>query len=148
MNVFAMFGLGVAAILGLGLASSAADTGMRIHAMLFAGAAVLAVFALISRIYGARAVAATAPGAVDYNDGVIRAGVIASVFWGLAVFVVGLVLALQLAFPVLNFDTSWINFGRLRPLHTSAVIFAFGGNVLIMTSFYCVQRTCLARLAG
>ena len=121
MNVFAMFGLGVAAILGLGLASSAADTGMRIHAMLFAGAAVLAVFALISRIYGARPVAATAPGAVDYNDGVIRAGVIASVFWGLAGFVVGLVLALQLAFPVLNFDTSWINFGRLRPLHTSAV---------------------------
>lgn len=148
MNVFAMFGLGVAAILGLGVASSAADTGMRIHAMLFAGAAVLAVFALISRIYGARPVAAAAPGGVDYNDGVIRAGVIASVFWGLAGFVVGLVLALQLAFPVLNFDTSWINFGRLRPLHTSAVIFAFGGNVLIMTSFYCVQRTCRARLAG
>jgi len=148
MNVFAMFGLGVAAILGLGVASSAADTGMRIHAMMFAGAAILAVFALISRIYGVRPAAATGQGSVDYNDGVIRAGVIASMFWGLAGFSVGLVLALQLAFPVLNFDTSWINFGRLRPLHTSAVVFAFGGNVLIMTSFYCVQRTCRARLAG
>ena len=82
MNVFAMFGLGVAAILGLGVASSAADTGMRIHAMMFAGAAILAVFALISRIYGARPAAATGQGSVDFNDGVIRAGVIASMFWG------------------------------------------------------------------
>ena len=51
-------------------------------------------------------------------------------------------------FPLLNLDLPWINFGRLRPLHTSAVIFAFGGNVLIATSFYVVQRTCRARLAG
>ncbi len=54
----------------------------------------------------------------------------------------------ELAFPVLNFDLPWISFGRIRPLHTSAVIFAFGGNVLIATSFYVVQRTCRARLAG
>jgi cbb3-type cytochrome oxidase subunit 1 len=69
-------------------------------------------------------------------------------FWGIAGFTVGLIIALQLAFPVLNFDLPWINFGRLRPLHTSAVIFAFGGNVLIATSFYVVQRTSRARLAG
>ncbi len=56
-------------------------------------------------------------------------------------FVVGLYLALELAFPALNFDLPWINFGRLRPLHTSAVIFAFGGNVLLATSFYVMQRT-------
>ena len=61
---------------------------------------------------------------------------------------VGLYIALELAFPLLNFDLPWITFGRLRPLHTSAVIFAFGGNVLIATSFYVVQRTCRARLAG
>jgi cytochrome c oxidase cbb3-type subunit I len=61
---------------------------------------------------------------------------------------VGLYIALELAFPALNFDLSFINFGRLRPLHTSAVIFAFGGNVLIATSFYVVQRTCRVRLAG
>src|SRR5436190_775333 len=63
-------------------------------------------------------------------------------------FLVGDILAWQLAFPALNFDLPWISFGRLRPLHTSAVIFAFGGNVLIGTSFYVVQRTCHARLAG
>ena len=54
----------------------------------------------------------------------------------------------QLAYPALNFDIAWLNFGRMRPLHTSAVIFAFGGNVLIATSLYVVQRTSRARLAG
>ncbi|HRK63197.1 MAG TPA: cytochrome-c oxidase, cbb3-type subunit I [Terricaulis sp.] len=85
-----------------------------------------------------------------YENGVIKAGVAASMFWGLAGFLVGVVIAAQLAFP--NFlyfeEWGWTNFGRLRPLHTSAVIFAFGGNVLIATSFYVVQRTCRARLAG
>jgi len=61
---------------------------------------------------------------------------------------VGLYLALELSFPVLNLDLPWINFGRLRPLHTSAVIFAFGGNVLLATSFYVMQRTSRARIAG
>ena len=83
-----------------------------------------------------------------YNEAIVRAGVIASTSWGIIGFTVGLWLALQLAFPVLNFDLPWTNFGRLRPLHTSAVIFAFGGNVLIATSFHVVQRTCRARLAG
>jgi len=82
-----------------------------------------------------------------YLDGVVRAGVIATVFWGLVGFLVGVVIAAQLSFPVLNFDTSFTNFGRLRPLHTSAVIFAFVGNALLCTSFYTVQRTCATRLA-
>jgi cytochrome c oxidase cbb3-type subunit 1 len=77
----------------------------------------------------------------------IRWGVIATVFWGLAGFLAGLYIALQLAFPALNLGLEWTTFGRLRPLHTSAVIFAFGGNALIATSFYVVQRTCRARLA-
>ena len=72
---------------------------------------------------------------------------IATVFWGLAGFLAGLYIALQLAFPALNLGLEWTTFGRLRPLHTSAVIFAFGGNALIATSFYIVQRTCRARLA-
>ena len=71
-----------------------------------------------------------------------------SVFWGIAGFAVGLLIASQLAWPALNFDLPWTSFGRLRPLHTSAVIFAFGGNVLIATSFYVVQKTCRVRLAG
>ena len=85
---------------------------------------------------------------LTYNDGPIRLAVIAAVIWGIAGFLVGVIIALQLAFPALNLDLPWTNFGRLRPLHTSAVIFAFGGNVLIATSFHVVQRTCKARLAG
>ena len=82
-----------------------------------------------------------------YMDGPIRYGVVATVFWGVVGFLVGVVIAAQLAFPDINFEP-WLNFGRIRPLHTSAVIFAFGGNILIASSFYVVQRTCRARLFG
>ena len=81
-----------------------------------------------------------------YDDDPVRWGVIATLFWGLAGLAAGLFIALQLAYPVLNIEP-YLNFGRVRPLHTSAVIFAFGGNALIATSFYVVQRTCRARLA-
>ncbi len=87
----------------------------------------------------------------EYQDGVIRAGVIATAFWGVVGFLVGVVIAAQLAFPALNLGNvteGILNFGRLRPLHTSAVIFAFGGNALIMSAFYVVQRTSAARLWG
>ncbi len=94
--------------------------------------------------------AGPAPDQGIFLDGVIRAGVIATAFWGIAGFLVGTFIAFQLAFPVLNFDWGqpFTNFGRLRPLHTSAVIFAFGGNALIATSFYVVQRTSGVRLWG
>jgi cytochrome c oxidase cbb3-type subunit I len=86
----------------------------------------------------------------QYMDDVVRAGVIATTFWGIVGFSVGAWIAFQLAFPSLN--PAWaqgiLNFGRLRPLHTSAVVFAFGGNALIMSSFYIVQRTCAVRLWG
>ena len=72
---------------------------------------------------------------------------IATVFWAIVGFFAGLFIALQLPFPELNLGSEYTTFGRLRPLHTSAVIFAFGGNALIATSFYVVQRTCRARLA-
>ncbi|MBN2752705.1 MAG: cytochrome-c oxidase, cbb3-type subunit I [Rhodospirillaceae bacterium] len=83
-----------------------------------------------------------------YLEDIIKAFTIAAVFWGLVGFLVGVYIAFQLAFPLLNLDLPWTTFGRLRPLHTSAVIFAFGGNVLIGTSFYVVQRTCRASLFG
>ena len=85
--------------------------------------------------------------ATGYYDDVIRWGMIATVFWGLAGMAAGLFIALQLAFPQLSFGLEYTTFGRLRPLHTSAVIFAFGGNALIASSFWVVQRTCRARLA-
>lgn len=82
-----------------------------------------------------------------YMDGPIRYGAIATVFWGVVGMLVGVVIALQLAYPDLNVEP-WFNFGRLRPLHTSGVVFAFGGNALLCTSLYVVQRTCRARLFG
>ena len=86
--------------------------------------------------------------APNYYDGLIKKFVIAAAFWGLAGFLAGDYIAWQLAFPVLNWDLEWTTFGRLRPLHTSAVIFAFGGNILLGSSFYVVQRTCRASLFG
>ncbi|MCK7475499.1 MAG: cbb3-type cytochrome c oxidase subunit I [Rhodopseudomonas palustris] len=86
-------------------------------------------------------------GVPNYNLGPVKFTAFMAMFWGIAGFTVGVIIASQLAFPALNLG-EWVNFGRLRPLHTSAVIFAFGGNVLIATSFYVVQRTSPARLAG
>ncbi len=85
---------------------------------------------------------------IEYVEAPIRAFAIITAFWGVVGFLVGVVIASQLAFPLLNLDLEWTTFGRLRPLHTSAVIFAFGGNALLCTSLYIVQRTCHARLFG
>lgn len=82
----------------------------------------------------------------NYNYKVIRQFAVMSVVWGIVGMAVGVLIAAQLMFPALNFDTSWLHFGRLRPLHTNAVIFAFGGCVLMATSLHCVQRTSYARL--
>ena len=85
----------------------------------------------------------------EYNENLVKAGAIATMFWGIAGLLVGVVIAFQLAFPVLNIEQfGFTSFGRLRPLHTSAVIFAFGGNALLATSFYVVQRPCRTRIAG
>ncbi len=84
----------------------------------------------------------------NYNYDIVKLFTIASTFWGIVGFAVGVIIALQLTFPLLNLDIEWISFGRLRPLHTSAVIFAFGGNVLFATSFFVVQRTSQTRLWG
>ncbi len=86
--------------------------------------------------------------AVAYNERVIRYFVIATVFWGVAAFFMGVLIAFQLAYPALNFGLEWTTFGRLRPVHTSAAIFAFGGNALLGTSLYVVQRTSRASLFG
>jgi cytochrome c oxidase cbb3-type subunit 1 len=81
-----------------------------------------------------------------YNDKVVRQFVVMTVVWGIVGMLVGVLIAAQLYWPQLNFDLPWLSFGRLRPLHTNAVIFAFGGCALFSTSLYVVQRTCHARL--
>ncbi len=83
-----------------------------------------------------------------YNERVIKACVIAGMFWAVVALAAGVYLALELTWPAFNLGFSFTNFGRLRPVHTSAAIFAFGGSVLIGTSFHVVQRTCRARLFG
>ncbi|MCA6062859.1 cytochrome-c oxidase, cbb3-type subunit I [Thalassolituus marinus] len=82
----------------------------------------------------------------EYNYKVVRQFAIMTVVWGIVGMTAGVFIAAQLAFPALNFDLPWLSFGRLRPLHTNAVIFAFGGSALFATSYYIVQRTCRTRL--
>lgn len=82
----------------------------------------------------------------SYDDGVVRAFALASVLWGVVGMLVGVVIAAQLTWPELNFGIPWLSYGRLRPLHTNAVIFAFGGCALMATAFHVVQRTCHTRL--
>jgi cytochrome c oxidase cbb3-type subunit 1 len=151
-NIGAFDSAGILAIVTAGLvfgvwgAANAIDTPFQIQMYTLIAALILGAALLIGAIANAKREDVRG----KYENGVIKAGVIASTVWGIAGLLVGLIIALQLAFPNIFYfpDFGWLNFGRLRPLHTSAVIFAFGGNVLIATSFYVVQRTCRARLAG
>ena len=127
------------------------DAAYRIHAL------ILMVISGAAFVWSIRNAGSARPEPIDgrlaagekgYMDEVIRYGVIATAFWGVVGFLAGTYIAWQLAFPDLNLGLPWTSFGRLRPLHTSAVIFAFGGNALIATSFYVVQRTCATRLWG
>jgi len=81
-----------------------------------------------------------------YEDGPVRAFALAAVLWGVVGMAVGVLIAAQLAWPDLNFGIPWLSYGRLRPLHTNAVIFAFGGCTLMATSYHVVQRTGQTRL--
>jgi cytochrome c oxidase cbb3-type subunit 1 len=132
--------------LALTVAVKTTDHLMSIQAVTFMVGFGLAMLWMIRRYASGIPAEDNAP----YDNDIVKAGVIAAMFWGIAGMLVGVVIALQLAFPNIFYfsELPFTNFGRLRPLHTSAVIFAFGGNVLLATSFYVVQRTCKARLAG
>ncbi len=146
LNYVKLVGLGLVTLFALIAASYARDLAYQVHMIIFmlvAGGLFLVTLRKTDE--------PASPIAKDeYFDSVIRAGVIATAFWGVVGFLVGVVIAFQLAFPQLNFEWAqgYANFGRLRPLHTSAVIFAFGGNALIAASFFIVQRTSAARLWG
>ncbi|MCW1965098.1 cbb3-type cytochrome c oxidase subunit I, partial [Polynucleobacter sp.] len=81
-----------------------------------------------------------------FNYKVISQFAIVTVLWGIVGMLVGVILAAQLIWPEITFNIPWLSYGRLRPLHTNAVIFAFGGSALFATSYYIVQRTCQVRL--
>ncbi|WP_305097156.1 cytochrome-c oxidase, cbb3-type subunit I [Croceibacterium aestuarii] len=136
-------------LLALLAAALAADSGFAAHMIIVCLAAAVCLWFTVSQAdYEAiaRGVLRMPADPSKYDDDPVRWGVIATVFWAVVGMLVGLVIALQLAFPLLNMEP-WFNFGRLRPLHTSGVIFAFGGNILIASSYYVVQRTSRARLA-
>ncbi|BCL69709.1 Cytochrome c oxidase subunit 1 [Vibrio nigripulchritudo MADA3029] len=84
----------------------------------------------------------------NYNYTVVRQFTLVTILWGIVGMAVGVLIAAQLVWPQLNFDTPWLTYSRLRPLHTNAVIFAFGTSALFATSYYVVQRTCQTRLFG
>ncbi|MTI18835.1 cytochrome-c oxidase, cbb3-type subunit I [Rhodobacteraceae bacterium RKSG542] len=142
--------LTILAFLCLIVAGRTYDQVLAFHAVVLTVAMLAGVFVIFRRYFDE--VNQPAPLEIDdrpnYNMGPVKFSAWMAVFWGVAGFLVGCIIAFQLAYPALNLDLPWTSFGRLRPLHTSAVIFAFGGNVLLATSFYVVQRTCNARMPG
>ena len=85
---------------------------------------------------------------IEFNDKIVRQFLLASVIWGAVGMLVGVIIAAQLRYWQLNFDLPWLTFGRLRPLHTNAVIFAFVGNMMFAGVYYSTQRLVKARLAS
>ncbi len=138
--------LGVGALLSTLAAGFTDDAQFRFHAYILMAASLIGLAAMTLGINNGRFRAKRS----GYEDDVVKAGVIATMFWGAVGMLVGVVIACQLSWPSIFYfpEAGWLNFGRIRPLHTSAVIFAFGGNALICTSFWIVQRTCKARLFG
>ncbi len=141
--------LGLLALLCIFIAAQTIEPAYAFHMGLGALVAAAGIFAIFQRF---NACPAERPpleigGLPNYNFAPVKVATLFALFWGLAGMAVGVYIAFELAFPDLNI-APWFNFGRLWPLHTSAVIFAFGGNVLLATSFYVVQRACRARLAG
>ncbi|MDO5370256.1 cytochrome-c oxidase, cbb3-type subunit I [Paracoccus sp. (in: a-proteobacteria)] len=143
--------LGVIAVFAAIAANYARDLAYQVNALTVMLAAGLTFIWVLRHMDDPNRKLAVAGAQNEYLDGPIRVGVIATALWGVVGFLVGVIIAAQLAWPSLNFSDAlqgFTNFGKLRPLHTSAVIFAFGGNALIATSFYVVQRSCATRLWG
>ena len=138
--------VGLAALGALAVAGLSTEPAFQAHAAILFAILAITVVILIRKMNWSGTPAAESDTSI-YNDDVVRYGAIATVFWGIVGFSAGLFIAAQMAWPWLNIEP-YLNFGRLRPIHTSAVIFAFGGNALICTSFYIVQRTCRTRLFG
>ena len=85
---------------------------------------------------------------IEYNDRIVLMFMMASIVWGFVGMLVGVLIASQLNYKFLNFNMEWLTFGRLRPLHTNAVIFAFVGNMMFAGVYHSTQRLVKARLAS
>ena len=130
-------------LFGLAMAVAGSGDPLGVHGAIVLLAGIAGTFGVISGYY--------APEPDDsrldrYFDDPSRMGIVLAMVWLVAGLFVGDWIAWQLVNPNLTFDAAWSSFGRLRPVHTSGVIFGFGGNALIATSFYVLQRTSRARL--
>jgi len=142
-RLWAMLILGGLGIVGLAMAIAGRNDLIGIHGWIVAAAGLIGFFAVMSN--------KDAPEPSDerlneYYDAPTRVGIILTLIWGVIGMGVGFWVASLLAWPEMTFDAAWASFGRLRPVHTSGVIFGFGGNALIATSFHVLQRTTRARL--
>src|SRR5207302_941463 len=142
-RLIALVILAVLACVGLAMATGARDETFALHGALVLVASLIAMLAVISGYFEPEPPA----GRLDqYYDDPSKVGVVLAMGWAVAGLLVGDWVAWLLVNPDLTFDAAWASFGRLRPVHTSGVIFGFGGNGLIATSFYVMQRTTRARL--
>ncbi|HTO29866.1 MAG TPA: cytochrome-c oxidase, cbb3-type subunit I [Pararhizobium sp.] len=129
--------------LAMGVAGRADPLG--VHGLIVLALSVGFIFLVLSSFYAPEP---SAERLTQYYDDPSKVGIILTIIWGIIGMAVGVWVASLLAWPDLTFDAGWASFGRLRPVHTSGVIFGFGGNALIATSFHVLQRTSRARLAG
>jgi cytochrome c oxidase cbb3-type subunit I len=135
----------VMTVIGLLMVIAGRDDPFGVHGMLVMAASVGTIFVMISGYFAPEP---TEDRRAEYYDDPSKVGVILAMIWAIFAFSIGVWAAWQLRFPSLNFDLGWTNFGRIRPVHTTGVIFGFGGNALIATSLHVMQRTSRARLAG
>ncbi|MBM3092834.1 cytochrome-c oxidase, cbb3-type subunit I [Ensifer sp. T173] len=132
------------AIIGIAMGVAGRTDPLGVHGAIIFFYSVALIFIIISRAFEG----VPDPTRIErYYDDPIKAGVALTLAWAIFGMFIGVWAAAQLAWPSLNFDTAWTSFGRIRPAHTTGVIFGFGGNALIATSFHVVQRTSRARLA-
>lgn len=131
------------AVGGLAMAVVGHDDPLGVHGAIVMIAALAGIFLVISRYYDPEP---SLDRLERYYDDPTKVGIVLAMVWAVVGMFVGDWVAWQLAYPDLTFDAAWSSFGRLRPVHTSGVIFGFGGNALIATSFYVLQRTSRARL--
>lgn len=133
------------AICGLALAAAGRQDPLGAHGFIILAFGLACVFFIIRGFYEPEP---SPERFSSYYDEPIKAGIVASMTWAVFAMFIGVWVAALLAWPDLTFDQEWASFGRLRPAHTTGVIFGFGGNALIATSFHVMQRTSRARMPG
>jgi len=135
--------LAILALAGLTLGIAGRADPLGVHGAIVFAASLVLIFAVIGRY---DAPEPPAERLAEYYDDPTKVGIVLTMAWAVAAMAMGVWVAALLAWPDLTFDAAWASFGRLRPAHTTGVVFGFGGNALIATSFHVLQRTSRARL--